>query len=78
MLKLILWSIGAHHSESADPDLLHWIKSRLDQLVQLDAWAVVVLLGLFILLIPVSVVTLYLLQRRRLGFDPRRSHEDQT
>ena len=78
MLKLILWSIAAHHSEAADPDLLEWIKSRLDQLVQLDAWAVVALLGLFILLIPVSVVTLYLVQRRRLGFDPRRSPEDQA
>ncbi len=78
MLKLILWSIAAHHSEAADPDLLEWIKSRLDQLLHLDAWAVVALLGLILLLIPVSVVTLYLVQRRRLGFDPRRSPGDQS
>ena len=78
MFKLILWSIVAHHPGSADPDLLEWIKSRLDQLLHLDAWAVVALLGLMLLLIPVSVVTLYLVQRRRLGFDPRRSPEDQS
>ncbi len=77
MLKLILWSIVAHHSEAADPDLLEWIKSRLDHLLRLDAWAVVAMLGLILLLIPISVVTLYLVQRRRLGFDPRRSPGDQ-
>ena len=54
------------------PDLLESIKSRMDQLLHLDPWAVVALLGLIMLLIPVSVVTLYLVQRRRLGFDPRR------
>ena len=78
MLKLILWSISAHHSEAADPDLLEWIKSRLDHLLRLDAWAVVAILGLILLLIPISVVTLYLVQRRRLGFDPRQSPEDQS
>ena len=78
MFKLILWSIAAHHSEAADPDLLEWIKSRLDHLLHLDAWAVVALLGLILLLIPISVVTLYLVQRRRLGFDPRRSPGDQS
>jgi len=78
MIWMIFWSIAAHHSESADPDLLQWIKSRLDHLLHLDPWAVVVLVGLFMLLIPVSVVTLYLVQRRRLGFDPRRSPGDQS
>ena len=78
MLRLILWSIVAHHPDSADPDLLEWIKSRLDHLLHLGPWAVVALLGLILLLIPISVVTLYLVQRRRLGFDPRRSSGDQS
>ncbi len=78
MFKLILWSIAAHHSEAADPDLLEWIKSRLDHLLHLDPWVVVALLGLIVLLIPVSVVTLYLVQRRRPGFDPRQSPGDQS
>ena len=77
MFTLMLWSIAAHHSEAADPDLLEWIKNRLDHLLNLDAWVVVALLGLILLSIPVSVVTLYLVQRRRYGIDPRRSSEDQ-
>ena len=78
MVGLILWSIAAHHSGSADPDLLEWIKSRLDHLLHLDPWVVVALLGFIMLLIPISVVTLYLVQRRRLGFDPPRSPGDQS
>jgi hypothetical protein len=78
MFTLMLWSIAAHHSEAADPDLLEWIKNRLDHLLNLDAWVVVALLGLILLSIPVSVVTLYLVQRRRYGIDPRRSSEDQS
>lgn len=78
MFNLILWSIPAHHPGSADPDLLEWIKFRLDHLLDLGPWAVVALLGLVVLLIPISVVTLYLVQRRRLGYEPRRSHEDQS
>ena len=78
MFMQILWSIAAHHSDAADPDLLEWIKNRLDHLLNLEAWAVVALLGFILLLIPVSVVTLYLVQRRRYGFDPRRSPGDQS
>ena len=78
MFSLILWSIAAHHPGSADPDLLEWIKIRLDQLLHLGPWAVVALLGLVVLLIPVSMVTLYLVQRRRMGFDIGWSPEDQS
>ena len=77
MFTLMLWSISAHHSEAADPDLLEWIKDCLDHLLNVDAWVVVVVLALILLSIPVSVMTLYLVQRRRYGIDPRRSPEDQ-
>lgn len=78
MFTLMLWSIAAHHADAADPDLLEWIKDRLDHLINLDAWVVVVVLALILLSIPVSVVTLYLVQRRRYGIDPRRSPEDRS
>ena len=78
MFMRILWSIPAHHADAADPDLLEWIKDRLDHLINLDAWVVVVVLALILLSIPVSVVTLYLVQRRRYGIDPRRSPEDRS
>ena len=78
MFMRILWSIPAHHADAADPDLLKWIKDRLDHLINLDAWVVVVVLAFILLSIPVSVVTLYLVQRRRYGIDPRRSPEDRS
>ena len=74
MLQMILWSVTRHHSEAADPDLLDWIKDRLDHLLGLGPWTVVALVGLLMLLIPISVVVLYLVQRRQLGVAPNQSN----
>ena len=62
---LILWSIAAHHGEPADPDLVQWIKARLDHLLDVGPWFVVAGLSLLIILIPLSGVAFYLLQQRR-------------
>ena len=64
MPSTILLSILTHHGEAADPDLLEWIKSRLDHLVDLGPWTIVILLGMLILAIPLSVVGFYIMQRR--------------
>jgi len=57
--------ILAHQGDAADPELIHWIKERLDQLFGLGPWAVVVLMGLIIVLTPLFVVVVYLLQAKR-------------
>ena len=57
--------ILAHHGDAADPELIHWIKERLDQLFGLGPWAVVVVMGLIIVSIPLFVVVVYLLQAKR-------------
>ena len=57
--------ILAHQSDAADPELLHWIKERLDQLFGPGPWVVVVVMGLVIVAIPVFVVVVYLLQAKR-------------
>ena len=54
--------ILAHQGDSADPELLHWIKDRLDGMFGSDPWIMVALMGLFILAIPLSVGILYLIQ----------------
>ena len=56
-----LWSIAAHHGEAADPELLEWIKDRLDQIFNLGPWTVVAVLALIILLIPSSIIIFYLI-----------------
>ena len=70
MVWPILWSVAAHHGEAADPDLLIWIKSRLDQWLQFGPWTVVALLGLLILAIPLSIGLSYVMRRGRTGSDP--------
>ena len=61
--------ILAHQSGAADPELLHWIKERLDQIFGAGPWAVVALMGLVIISIPVFVVVVYLLQTKRRSAD---------
>ncbi|MSQ05918.1 MAG: hypothetical protein EXR54_03040 [Dehalococcoidia bacterium] len=60
----MLWAVMAHMGE-ADLNLLRWIKDQLDHLLGLGPWTVVALLGLLVLLMPVSLVAYYLAQRRR-------------
>jgi len=57
--------ILAHQGDAADPELIHWIKERLDQLFGLGPWAVVVVMGLIIVSTPLFVVVVYLLQSKR-------------
>jgi heme/copper-type cytochrome/quinol oxidase subunit 2 len=57
--------ILAHQGDAADPELLHWIKERLDQIMPTGPWAVLVLMVLIIVSIPVFIVLVYLLQQRR-------------
>jgi len=60
-----LWSIAAHHGEAADPDLLEWIKDRLDHVLDLGPWTAVAVLAVIILMIPLSIIIFYLVQQRR-------------
>ena len=61
----IIWSVAAHHSEAVDPDLITWLKDRLDHLLGLGPWTVVAGLSIIIMLIPASIIGLYLMQQRR-------------
>ena len=61
----IIWSIAAHHSEAVDPDLITWLKERLDHLLGLSPWTVVAGLSILIVVIPASIIGVYLMQQRR-------------
>lgn len=58
----------AHHSEPGDPVLLEWVRYRIDDLVGLESWAIVIMLGLLIVAVPVAIMAVFLLRR------PRRDH----
>ncbi|HAA95418.1 MAG TPA: hypothetical protein DHW65_02070 [Dehalococcoidia bacterium] len=57
--------ILAHSGESADPELLHWIKERLDQIFGSGPWVVVILMTAIIFAMPLTVAAVYLLQSKR-------------
>jgi hypothetical protein len=53
-----------HHSEAGDPILFQWIKHRLDELIALEPVVIVALLGAAILAVPVTILLVYVAQRR--------------
>ncbi|MDA0262933.1 MAG: hypothetical protein O3A93_02610 [Chloroflexi bacterium] len=57
--------ILAHQGDAADPELVHWIKTKLDSLFGTGPWVVVALMGLVIIAIPLFIVAAYLLQGKR-------------
>ena len=57
-------TVLAHQGDSADPELLHWIKETLDNIFGAGPWVVVVILLLIICAIPAAVIGFYLYQRR--------------
>jgi hypothetical protein len=68
----MLWgpflSVAAHQGK-LDVDLLGWIKDLLDGLLGLGDWAVVALTGALILAVPVGLIVVYFLQRKRGSYD---------
>ena len=74
-----LWSIAAHHAETADPDLLDWIKHRLDRAINLEPWTIVAILAVVIVLMPVSIIAVYLMQQRRqAGSSPSMPEQEES
>ena len=57
----------AHHGEPGDPVLLEWVRDRIDDLVGLGPWVIVVILGLVIVAVPVVIMAVFLLRRPRQG-----------
>jgi hypothetical protein len=57
----------AHNSEPGDSVLLDWILDSFDAAIGLEPEAVVIILGVFIMLIPISIIALFVIQRARQG-----------
>ena len=61
----IFQSVARHSTGPGDPDLLDWIKDFLDHLFHVGPWTIVAVLALLIILMPVAIITFYLVQKRR-------------
>ena len=64
----LLLGLAAHHDEIVDPDFLAWLKARLDHLISLDPWMLVVILTMIVLAIPAAIVGFYLYQQWRVRY----------
>ena len=67
-LTALLLGVAAHHDDIVDPDFLAWLKARLDHIITLDPWVLVIILTVIVLAIPASIVGFYLYQQWRLKF----------
>ncbi len=67
MISLIL----AHQGDSADPEMLRWIKVQLDHIFGSGPWVVVAIMGFVILSMPLFIIVIYLMQtKRRAAVEP--------
>ena len=55
----------SHQGDAADPELLHWIKEQMDQILGFGPWVVVGTMTAIIVLVPLALVGFYLRQQRR-------------
>ena len=67
-LPSLLLTLAAHHDDIVDPDFLAWLKARLDHLITLDPWVLVIILTLVVLAIPTAIVGFYLYQQWKVNF----------
>lgn len=59
--------IPLHQGDAADPELIHWLKDRMDEIIGLGPWAMVGLLAGLVVAVPVGVGLFYYWQQRRAG-----------
>jgi hypothetical protein len=55
----------AHHTELVDPQLVDWLRHKIDDVLGLDSTLMVFALGVVIVLFPLGLLTLVWIQRRK-------------
>ena len=61
----MILSVLRHHGESADPELLAWIKQLLDHVLGPSEWAIVAVVSVALVAFPVGLFLFYVTQQRR-------------
>ena len=56
-----------HQGDAADPELIHWLKDRMDEILGVGPWGMVAATGAIVIAIPAAIGLLYLYQQRRGG-----------
>ncbi len=66
----ILGAVLLHQGDAADPELIHWLKERMDEILGFGPWAMVGMTGAIIIAIPLAIGAFYYYQQRRHGSLP--------
>lgn len=69
-LTQILGSILLHQGDAADPELIHWLKDQMDEIIGLGPWVMVAMMVAVVIAIPIAIGILYFYQQRRHGSPP--------
>ena len=56
-----------HQGDAADPELIHWLKDRMDEILGVGPWVMVGAMGGIVIAIPAGIGLFYLYQQRRGG-----------
>ena len=62
-----LGSILLHQGDAADPELIHWLKDQMDEILGLGPWTMVIITSGIVIAIPVAIGLFYFYQQRRHG-----------
>ena len=66
-LAQIVGTLLLHQGDAADPELIHWLKDQMDEIIGLGPWVMVGMMAGIVVAIPVAIGALYLYQQRRHG-----------
>ncbi len=56
-----------HQGDAADPELIHWLKDRMDEIFGVGPWTMVGATAGIVIAIPAAIGLLYLYQQRQGG-----------
>ena len=53
-----------HQGDAADPELIHWLKDQMDEILGVGPWAMVAAMAAIVIAIPAAIGLLYFYQHR--------------
>ena len=59
-----------HQGDAADPELIHWLKDQMDEILGVGPWGMVAATAGIVIAIPAAIGLLYLYQQRHSGPPP--------
>ena len=69
-LSQIVGALLLHQGDAADPELIHWLKDQMDEILGVGPWVMVAATASIVIAIPAAIGLLYLFQQRHSGPPP--------